>query len=302
MRKRCYVSFGVPREARDRYYRLLESIGCLDGWHEAHPDFPRSNPWFGYTFDVGDPCFQDLLRLLHSTKLDWSERHEHLYTNAELRRFPLLILRIVRKSIDGGGPEHNTEYDVSAACPRCGTGAVQTSPLMVPLSELPKGGSVCRTHRGHVLVASELAEALRHAAVSGIELRQARLYQNNEPLDWWQIISTYTMPRMSPKTMGIVRDTDPGWGCPVCGRDCYGETMDPPTEIIYDRCQADPAALPDVVQTWECFGRSMLHDDPQRHLIRGFAQPMILVKPKVLDILRERKVTSVCFSPVRIVE
>lgn len=300
MREKHYISCWFPRQERDRYLCLLERIDCLDGWYEASPWFPQASPGFAYSFNVSDPRLRQLLTLLQIEKIEYLKRVDHIYTKSELTTFPLLDLGVSCKSIDGGGPEHGTEYDVSTGCPECGTGAAQVSPLMLPLAELPRKGLICHTHVGHVLVTKTLAEALQHAALSGLELRQARFYRNKEPLPWWQILSTYTMPRMSPKTKGLARETKPGWGCPVCQRDMYSGTMKEPLEIAYDHTQVVSAALPDVVQTWECFGRSVLHDDPERSLIRGFAQPLLLVNQKVFQVFRELKVKQVAFSPVRI--
>lgn len=299
MKRLCYVSFNIPREKGAAVYRVLAEMGCADGWHEAPT--PNGLPSFQQTFDIEDPRFLALIRMLREEDLTWFERHEHVYTEYELKSALFLRLGVARKSIDGGGPELGTEYDLSNACPQCGTGALQTSALMLPLAELPKTGLVCETHRGHFLVAERLADSLRTGGVSGLELRQVHFYRNDEPLPWWQVISTHTMPRMSPQTKGIVRDTDSGWACPVCERDMYCGTPENPTEIAYNGQRVDPDSLPDVVQTWECFGRSVLHDDPERHLQRGFALPQILVKPKVMHILRALKVKHVRFQPVHFV-
>ncbi len=96
----------------------------------------------------------------------------------------------------------------------------------------------------------------------------------------------------------------PGCGGPLqrCQRDMHAAKGSRPLDIVYERKLVDPEQLPDAVQTWECFGRSVLHDDPIRHLIRTVAQPLILVKPKVLDVFRENKVRHVHFEPVRIID
>jgi len=71
--------------------------------------------------------------------------------------------------------------------------------------------------------------------------------------------------------------------------------------MVYSRKVVDVAALPDVVHTWECFGASVSHDDPEYDTSCGPAQPLILVKVKVFDVFRRLKVKYAEFSPVRFV-
>ena len=302
MRKTCYVRFSVPREQRDRIYSLLSRMECLDGWHESDPILPRSQPGLFHTFDETDPRLTALLDLLREEGIEWIENWDAEYSEDELLHSDFLTLLVGGRPIESGGPEFGTVYADSKGCARCGTGAVQMSPLMIAMAGLPKRGHICETCRGQVLVSEKLADAMRADGVSGVDLRQTLFYRNNEPLPWWQIIPTHTMPRMSRHTKGIVRDIRSGWGCPVCGRDMFANTMKEPTHITYDRHDADPSTLPDVVQTWECSGRSVLRDDPERQLIRGFAQPWILVKPRIMKLLRRLKVRGAVFEPVRFMD
>jgi hypothetical protein len=288
------ISFNHGVAKYQQVRRLLERIDCLDGLAGLETPFPGL---YGRKFDMADPKLEDLRGTLHRAGLTWNEYVDRTYDDAELREFPLVRLVLRRRLISGGGARFGTEYDVSAACLRCGTGAVQTSPLMVPLGELPQQGLICATHQGDFLVGERLARALRKERVSGLELRQVCSHSGNKRLPWWQMLAAHTMPRMDPRTKGMVHDMRPGWGCPVCERDCY-EGMD---EMVYARSQVNTSVLPDVVQTWECFGRSLLHDDPKRNLARGFAQPLLLMKIRVFEIFRELKVRHAEFEPVRIV-
>ena len=297
MKTLCFISFNEGREKYNLIRSMLERIGCVDGLSGEGNFLCGLYQW---RFDATDPHLEMLRAALAEHRIPWSERVDAVYSEDELRAAPLLNFGIDRKPIASGGPRFGTTYDLSTACPRCGTGAVQTSPLKLALAGLPKQGHLARTCIGQTLVNFQLAEALRSAGVSGLELRQTRFYRNDEPLPWWQLISSYTMPKMSSLTKGIIRDASPGWGCPSCERDMFVGTVKQPAEIGYGRSEVDPQLLPDVVQTWECFGRSVLHDDPERHLIRGFAQPLTLVKQKVYEVFRRLSVRRVRFEPVRI--
>lgn len=307
MKRISVGSVAFPPDEREHWGRLVAQYCSKTKWFEALNE--RARPFVFCTFDTADPKYHEFLAVLDRHGLKWSERIEHVYTDEELRSFPLLEIDVLgREPISGANCEYGTEYDTSHACRTCGTGASQTSPLMIPLKGLPKKGLVCETAKGHLLVATSVADALREAGTSGLELRQALFYRNGEPLPWWQILPAYTLPRMT-RSKNLIRDTEPmsdptapKWGCSVCQRDMFAFKGPEPADWLYDRQVVDPAALPDVVQSWECFGRSFLHDDPERHRVRGFAQPAILVKPRVVDLFRRLKVKHARFAPVRIMD
>lgn len=299
MKTRVFIMTSAAVKDYVRVRRLLEAIDCLEGLED--PD-SFLGPLYQRTFDAEDPKLEQLRSTLERERIKWSERVEHIYSDSEIRAAPLVDFGIDRKPLDSGGCEYGTTYDLSSACPHCGTGAVQTSPLMVALTELPKKALICDTCLGEVLVAEKLADGLREGDVSGLELRQARLYGNDEPLPWFQMISYHELPRMSQETKGIVRDVHPGFGCTVCERDVFASSGNGPVEIAYDRSEVGPDEIPDVVHTWECFGRSVIADDPVRKLVQGFASPLMLVKPKVYDIFRKLRVKRMRFWPVRFVD
>jgi hypothetical protein len=255
-----------------------------------------------YPDDIGAPGDEERFQaVLNSDGLTWGiARIEHLYTDDELRASPLLKFSVDRKEIPCPGPRYGTTYDMSQACPSCGTGAVQVSPHYIPAKSLPSSGLLCSTTRGEKFVAAPLMETLEAAHVTGLELRQVLSHRDRTPLQWWQIIATFEMPKVSKASINLGRDTSRGWGCSICERDMHVCTKLGEIDLVYDLRVIDLAALPDMVHTWECFGRSVLHDDPARHLVRGFAYPLTLVKPRIFDIFRGLKVKYARFAPVRI--
>jgi hypothetical protein len=147
-----------------------------------------------------------------------------------------------------------------------------------------------------MFVAAALAEALRSAEVTGLELRQVLSSREHQPLPWWQIIPEFTMPKMSPATKGVVQGDPPA--CTLCRRDGHYNTMKEPEEIAYASREVDGGSLPDVVQSWERFGKSHIRSEDFKD--SRLADPLILVRPKVFDIFRKLKVKHACFDPVRI--
>lgn len=270
----------------------LKSIGCAEGM--AAPDSLLCG-LFQQSFDDDDPRLLELRRVLSERNVRVVERIETSYTDKELRSFPYLHLMVDRTEISPFGPSHGTTYDLSTGCPQCGCGARQTSPFYGPIKSFPKSGMIVRSST-EMFVADALANALRRAEVTGLELRRARSSRGHEPLSWHQIIAHVTLPKMSPATKGIIRGDPPP--CPVCRRDGHYHTIHEPEEIVYRREEVNVDALPDIVATWECFGKSYI-GDPELGESR-FAGPLILTKPSVLDVFRETRVKHARFVPVRV--
>lgn len=327
MKRIAVINAGFPRNEGVHWRSIVERLCKRVKWFEPHTP-ERGSLSASCRFNVSDPNYTEFVSILrksglqlpraddspdHKQKFEaamkspvkWSERFEHVYTDAELRSFPLLRVYANRAPVESGGAETGTKYDLATGCPHCGTGAAQISPMMLELEGLPRKGHYTEANRGEMLVSSELAEALRKAGVGGVELRQACFHKTGEPLPWWQIIPKYTMPRMSRETRWLIRQGGgPNWvGCAVCERDayCYSNASEP-HDYAYDRASADPDSLPDVAATWECFGRSGTALDAERRPVPILAQPFILVKPKVFDVFRALRVRKAGFGPVRFVD
>jgi hypothetical protein len=233
MRVKVFVSFSGAGHS----WETIEGIFLRAG----RPDLASRGRDFAsfYTaWYAGESAELDALRSeLREAGIDWSERREHLYTDRELAAFPFLRLRITRAEQGMGGPEYGTTFDLSAGCTECGSGAVQTSELVLKPSELPTRAHILETLGGEFLASPKIAEALAAARVSGLELRATRSCRS-----------------------GRVRD------------------------------------LPDVAATWELFGNSGLRTPLQKS---HFAQPLLLVRPRVMHILRSAGARHIAFDPVR---
>ena len=250
---------------------------------------------FGYTLDVASA--EELRRMLDAwaaVGLDpslpfvtWTRRYSH----AELLRAPLLTLVVTRLEKGDGGPSHGTRYDLSDACPRCGTGARQVSPLVVRADEVEASGDVTRTLHGEVLLSPAFAAALGKAGVTGAELRPVEPAEPGGPqIPWVQLLAETELPPFAPETRGILREGP----CPQCGRDGYFHSARHPQELVYRRSEL-PAGLPDVVCTWERFGNSRL---AQPFSESSFARPLFLVTPRFYQVARAEKVRGLEFVPV----
>ena len=291
MKTKVHLSFNTEQRPWSFITKLFSDTGC-QAMAPAGPNFLN---FYSVDLDESDPRLQRFQEALSNSRIEWLQRRDHIFTAVELEAAPLLCLMVL--SVERGpiGAEYGTEFDLSGACPQCGTGAVQTSPLYLKPYETPKRRAIFQTYDHTKVVSTELAQALTEARVTGLELRRARSYRTLADLPWFQLIAETELPPMSPSSEGILRENP----CPTCGRDGYFGNLWEPAEIEYLSSQVALDTLPDVAHTYECFGNSMLRVPFTRSI---FARPLLLVKPKVLRVFREQKVRKVKFIPVRIVE
>src|SRR5262249_26607256 len=120
--------------------------------------------------EVTDPRFPVLLELLRQHDEDPSLRYRDRYTEEELDSARLLVLHPNRECEPSGGVKWGMTYDLSAACPACGTGARQTSAVFLDGEELSdlEGHRACGTIFFHILLDEGLAAELERVGASGL--------------------------------------------------------------------------------------------------------------------------------------
>jgi hypothetical protein len=239
------------------------------------------------TLDEGSAELDWLYEELAALDLDWGVTRQNVYDTEELRAAPLLRL-VVRRAPNGvGGPEQGTEYDMSAACPRCGSGARQVSALHV--RELPKRGPIFETLDGDYLVSERLRAAMLAIRPAGLELREAVEASTGDATGFFQLLAA-PLPAMDGATEGVLRE-DP---CGTCNRDGHFSSPEQPERIVYRRTQL-PNTVLDAHSTYELFGNSRLRS-PFRESV--FAQPLLLISTRLYEVFVEQRVPNVVFEPV----
>lgn len=276
------------------YDRAQDVVAELGRDYLASPPEP-GNSW-DFSFDSPD-LFERFMAAWVRAGFDRSEpfvRWSRTYDHSELLGAPLLHFAIDRQPKGEGGPTYGTRYDLAEACPRCGTGARQSSPLVLDARRVEKKGTITETLSRETLVSAELAGALAARGFSGVEFVPAESTHPERPLPWVQLLVRHKMPRMHPDTRGIITERQ----CPSCRRDGHFHTVTTPEEAVYDASGLDLERLPDFVRTWEHFGNSVL-TEPFRESV--LATPLVFVKPRVYEMLREHGVRGMQFTPVRLV-
>lgn len=99
---------------------------------------------------------------------------KYRYTKGEIHAAEVFHL-FVTSAFEPVGENCGTIYDESAACPKCGAGAIQVSDLRLDLRKAPKSKDISRTIADiEIIVSQSLAERLVDSALTGFELQRVR--------------------------------------------------------------------------------------------------------------------------------
>jgi hypothetical protein len=243
---------------------------------------------------VDDPLVGDVaavherLRASRGHGLFWSWQFHRRYSREELLTADLLRLSIPRV-FEPAGEECGTTYDYGKACAICGAGRVQVSPLILDLRRLQPGRDIetrtvpnkdlARTIANEIIVSSRLAELLKDAKISGVDLMP--VFQMGQPTaseDWRQLVITgHPVEAVAPTAFGIDPfdlDEEGRYRCPlghVAGLNLVSELT----------ISAATWGGTDVATTRQQVGTR------QGLLVPG---PLIVVSPRVWQLLESNKV------------
>ena len=248
------------------------------------------------TLEEGDPRLPMLFRLLKQHGEDWLEFHEDRYTEEELDSARLLVMQPNRQCEIDGGIKWGMTYDLTVACPACGTGARQTSAVFVDGEHLAdlEGHRAGATYHWHILVDDALASDLEKIGATGLSFRNVYAVMPDKrqvKLRWRQVCAARVLPPMSPRTTGLTRDR----ACEECRRNGYFEMDEEPTRFVYRA--SDLRDVDDVNRSWEEQGYGVLEPALRESLL---PRPWLLVTPKVRRVIRDAGVTSFDWLPIRV--
>ncbi len=125
------------------------------------------------------------------------------YQPAELLASTTLHL-LLSSYVEPTGEECGTEYDESTACPTCGTGRTQRSPLKLDLRKAPKKKDLAKTIADEWIVSERLATFIQDNKFRTPELNpilHCRKARKPPPL-WYQLVvpPEHERPRIMPPT------------------------------------------------------------------------------------------------------
>jgi hypothetical protein len=251
-------------------------------------------------FDDNDERIPRLLALLAPYGENGSVLRRDIYSEDDLQAARLLKLSRWIDATASAGSNYGTMYDQSQACPTCGTGVRQTSPLLIGDDEMSRVDKhrVADTYENDLLVRDTDVEKLIAAKVTGALFWPAYFKGKGgevTELRWQQAVIENVMPPMAASS-----SLDRKGVCPTCHRGGYSIVSGQPERLFYR--SEDLANAQDFNVTWEFFGDLRKAEDGGIRGIR-WSDPLILVTPKVMNLLRaktkkEQKYQGCDFIPI----
>lgn len=174
---REFVEFRVPEEFASLLFAESEGTRLGDSVRKV-------------ALATDDSRFDEVGRLQQEFRARGADRFfygwefDRRYSAQELAEAECFHLTIPR-AFEPAGEECGTEYDESSACPECGIGAVQRSPLSLDLRKVPTSRDITRTIADEWIVSQRLAEHIASRNITGLELRMVRhaASRNAESID-----------------------------------------------------------------------------------------------------------------------
>ena len=176
-------------------------------WERLEPDArERLRPFTRQVIiRTDDPFFPELrARILRAatkgTYVAGSISVSRSYSPEELEQADLIQL-IIHACFKQGGEDSGTLYDDVKACPRCGLGREQRSPLRLNLSKRPKNADIARTLVMNECVVSERFVRLVGEQLGDVFFDRVEHVGRGEALrDWYQLKLTENAGKTCPPT------------------------------------------------------------------------------------------------------
>ncbi len=293
MKERFHLAFNEIGENLEKIKQVLRELDRIDLLSRDYVIEGRVYGVHWFYISSSDPALEVIRRRFRENGWKLWERLERSFDVDELLQCKLVRLIVTRAAKGDGGPAHGTTYDMSKACRNCGVGAVQTSGLRVRPSDISKNADIYQPFSLEVIVSGRVARAFRERGLKGFELRPVVSYVDDKELDYYQIIPSVYMPRISLTTRNFRRHEKDF--CNVCQRGGYSSHIEEPVELHYDNLDEKYLEKADIFWTYEYLGVSMIREPFKNSM---FAQPYMLAKPNVMKIFNELKVRYVLFEPV----
>ncbi|NQT91486.1 MAG: hypothetical protein HQ559_01900 [Lentisphaerae bacterium] len=168
-----------------------ERLGTMARKVELATDDPRFRR-------VGELNKEKAAELNRAFFYSWDIRRT--YTKAEREAASLLLVEVA-SVFEPAGEERGTEYDESAACPGCGSGAEQTGPLILDVRRIPKRKDFAATIAGEIVVSRRAVELFERDGVSGVNLGPVHVNRKGQKSeDWFQLTLRSTEAEIVPPT------------------------------------------------------------------------------------------------------
>lgn len=273
------VEFRIPEERARRY--LPDELGERVGIARI------------VVLDMSDAQVQEIRRLDLEMETrggvfftSWNIRRH--YTDKEVSEAHVLRLRI-NKILEPAGEECGTGYDDSTACPSCGAGAKQITPLFLDGRRLPKRGDFAQTIAGERIWSQRVVDLFKSEGLTGADFAPVRLSnKRGEPsAEWFQPLV---------RSHSVHLDSRTGFGSNPFDTGKYG------------RCPlGDTAGLNILTECWisgpTWSGADIAETSQFVGVRRGLLRPerLLLVSPRMRKALQKRQAKGISVEVAHIV-
>lgn len=196
------------------------------------------------------------------------------YTPAELRSAATFRL-VFRRVFEPAGEQCGTKYDETSACPRCGAGARQVTPLFLDARSLQTRLDWMRSIAGELIVSQRVADLFRAEDVRGVSLVPVQACGRSST-GWYQLQVVAPPLDIDPSTRVGQHPFDFEPERDRCPR---GDTL---ALNLISELRLRPSSLDtfDVTRTRQFFGvrRGVLRPEPQ-----------ILVSPRLWALVERNR-------------
>lgn len=193
------------------------------------------------------------------------------------------------------------KYNMSKACPKCGTGAYLDALLPV---KSPDNKLFYETFQGDFIISEKIHNELLLNKVK-IDLKPIVHYKSFSVLKYYHLTSSFTLPKMDSSSTGFELSRQ----CEFCQINGYfdqliiGGNDDGSTKIIdkkYVYKDVDEKLLnfSDVFTTWEHFGISWLNSNGAMKYY--YARPRLIISENMKNIFENMKIKFADFCKVEI--
>lgn len=235
-----------------------------------------------------DPRFQVIGRLQLEIRATTGRSFYHgwrlhrRYSKAEHQAASLFRLNIT-SIFEPAGEECGTKYSETVACPHCGAGAEQITPLYLPEKRIPKGRAISQTIAGEIVVSRHVKDLFERNAITGASLYPVRFSppKETESSEWFQLsIEDTNAEIIAPTRTGIDPfDNDERGECRCPAGDLIGLNL---LSEVY--IKSGSLSNVDIINTRQFVGTR-----------RGLLRPerIVLISPKLNRLLESEKLKGV---------
>lgn len=218
-----------------------------------------------------------------------------------MRKTEYFVLTYTGSSVGESGEPLGSVFDLTKACPNCGTGARVVGNLKVKNIATTK--DFFTTLDGDSIISQALKDCLQKSNILLGELYPVG-DSRYKGLPFYHLNPTLYFPKSHSESKGLIIENQ----CHICHRDGYFndvvigdfvkeiKTEVKPLQLVYTSTEEGLLKESDVFYSWEHMGISNIK--PVGVKVLRYARPLLIISKTVKDLLIKFKVKNVVFEQI----